>query len=133
MWKCAQEAISGSGAATDRAAAPMEKTDLGAVLVADGSDCLLCFVERPLTRKNTAVLVAIAVADHHLLDRPALREREDLGAIGLVKGKAALCHRMGKKRLNEPRAALKVVKCLEKRNHRKSAKQALRSPPHEAG
>ena len=70
-------------------------------LLAYCRDRVLCFVEGPLTRENTAVLVAIAIADHHLLDGPALRQREDLRAIGLVKGQAALCHRMGKKRLDE--------------------------------
>src|SRR5215207_5182443 len=132
MRKCAEETMSGSCTAAYRAASPMKETDLGALLFADGSDRVLGFVKRPLTCENTAIFVAIAVADHHLLDGPALREREDLRAVGLVEGKAALCHRVRKKCLDQTCAALKVVKRLEKRDHRESAKKALGSPAHQA-
>ena len=110
-----------SGAATDCSPAAVEEADLRSVGVARRSDGGLRLVERPLAGENSAILVAVAVADHDLLDGPALGQGENFGAIGLVKGEAALRYRMGEERLDETSAALEVVKGLEERNDGESA------------
>ena len=110
-----------SGAATYCSASAVEEADLRSMGVAHRSDSRLRLVERPLTGENSAILVAVAVADHDLLDGPALGQGENFGAIGLVKGEAALCYRMREECLDEASAALEVIKGLEERNDRESA------------
>ena len=76
MRKSPEEAVSRSGAAADCSSAPVEETDFCSMCGAGRSDGSLCLVERPLAGKNPAVLVAVAIADHDLLDGPSLgRER----------------------------------------------------------
>ena len=67
-----EEAMGRTGAAADRATATVEEADRDARLGTDAGQGLLGAVETPQARQDAAVLVAVAVADHHLLTRRPL-------------------------------------------------------------
>ncbi len=64
-----------TAAAADRAAAAVEEAQLDAAAVGEGCDeRALALVQRPVRREVAAVLVAVGVAEHHLLQVAARRE-----------------------------------------------------------
>ena len=79
-----EEAVSRAGASADCSPTPVEETNFSPVCGSGRSDRGLRLVERPLAGENPAVLVAVAVADHHLLHGP-----------GSVGGRAPLRGRSG--------------------------------------
>src|SRR5688500_5027667 len=98
----------------------MEKADAHAALAPGLGERRLRTVQPPLARENAAVLVAVAVADHHLLHR--LRGAPDCALIL----QAASRHRVFEKLPQDRRAALEILDRFEKRYDRKRADQSGR-------
>ena len=107
-------------AAADRAAAPMEKRDRDAFLDAHRREPRLRFVELPVRRQKAAVLIAVGIADHHLLQ------------IALTLG-AALDDRYPQQLAHDRRRVSQVGNGLEQRHDRQRAIDALRTLAHKPG
>ena len=61
-------AVRRAAATSDRAAASVEQAEANAVPAADVAQAPLRLVDLPLRRRDTGLLVRVAVAQHHLLD-----------------------------------------------------------------
>ena len=75
-------------------------------------------MKSPLASQNSAILVAVAVADHHLLD----------GKVAVPAVQRGLGHRFGKEFPEEFRAAFQIIKRLEERHDRKGRGDASVAP-----
>jgi hypothetical protein len=69
--ECIQEEVCRAGSTADRATAPVEESQSNARVGSDLGHGFLGLVEAPLAGHDAAILVAVAVADHDLLDRHA--------------------------------------------------------------
>ena len=69
-------AVRAPAAAPDRAAASVEQAEVDAVLAAHAAERLLRLVQRPVRHPVAAVLVAVRVAEHDLLEAAARVELE---------------------------------------------------------
>ena len=67
-YGCARIAVRRAAATSDRAAASVEQAEANAVPAADVAQAPLRLVDLPLRRRDTGLLVRVAVAQHHLLD-----------------------------------------------------------------
>src|SRR5512144_3068533 len=87
-----EESMGGTRSSADGPTATVEETDAGAGFPTDGGERFLGPVQHPKTGENTAVLVAVAVTDHHLLHRRCQT------VSALLVGKAPSCDWMIEKR-----------------------------------
>src|ERR1039458_5414364 len=62
--------MGGTGAAANGSAPAMEKPQIDAGIASRGGQPDLSLSQVPMTRENATILVAIAVADHDLQQRP---------------------------------------------------------------
>src|SRR5262252_3198817 len=97
------EPVLGSAATAHRAAAAVEKADMHAGVTSGSRERRLGAVHRPQAGEDPAVLVAVAVPDHHLLYSFAR------SALATLNVEAARRHRMPKERAQDLRAALEIV------------------------
>jgi hypothetical protein len=84
--------VGGAGAAADGAAAPVEEDDVNVRVAANGRKALLGPMKPPLAGQDATVLVAVAVADHHLL----LRQRCDAGSLRGCAARGRMLQEVGK-------------------------------------
>ena len=120
------EAMLRSAAPAHGAAAAVKKADAYAGLPADADQRRLRAVQRPEAGQNPAVLVAVAVADHHLLHEVIA------AALAPLFLQAPHGHRMLEEGAQDVRAAREVVDRLEQRHDRQAAGQTVRRADREA-
>src|SRR5580698_8994703 len=65
-----QENAGGSGPTPDGSAAAMRESHIDMGLASHRDQTLLRFSQIPMAGEDATVLVAVAVADHHFLERP---------------------------------------------------------------
>ena len=111
-------AVGRAAAAPDRAAAAVEQVQADARLPARGGQRALRFVQLPVRGDEPAVLVAVRVPDHHLLQVAPGRE------VPAVDGQR-------EEPAHEVAAAVQVVDGLEQRHHLQVAAQSTAVQPRE--
>ncbi len=110
----------------------MKEADLHTRLASDLGQGALRLVERPLARKYATVLIAVAVAYHHLLHGQfTVLEGFFIRAFAL-KIEAAYRHRMRKKTSHDAGPVFQIVKGLKERDNGQVAHKPMLSPSREA-
>ncbi len=113
-----EETVRRPGPSADRAAASVKEADAHPGLVAERGEGGLRPVQRPLAGEDAAFLVAVAVADHDLLDRG--------GPGGAHGAQAALRNRVREESAHDGRRAFEVFGSFEERGHGQATNQPLR-------
>ena len=125
VWLRADEAVGRPSAAADAAAASVEKENIDAMLSSRFDQALLGAVEAPEARDDAAILVAVAVADHHLL-------RRFFSFVQLLLQRdAAARDRMREEAVENLVAAFEVIDGFEERHHRNRAGVAVAVRHHQ--
>ena len=121
------EPVRRTGTPADRTAPAVEEPNADTMLDADPGHGGLCPVQAPQTGGYAAVLVAVAVADHHLLDRL-------VRPIGrLPPRQAGPGYRMRQEMIQDVGCSLEIVDGLEQRDHRQQADRLPVLKPQQAG
>ncbi len=119
-----EEAMGRPCTAADRATSTVEEADRDAHLGTDPSQGFLGAVQTPEARQDAAVLVAVAVADHHLLTRWPL--------IGGTCAERAPRDRVFEECSQDLGAPLQIIDRLEQGDHRQQATNITVLPAQQA-
>ena len=128
-----QKTVGRSCSSADCAAASVKEADFDTCIASDLGQGALRLVECPLTGEDTAILVAIAVADHDLLNGQAALFGGFFIRAFAVKIKALRRDRMYQELPDDAGSLLQVIEGLEKRDNREVAHEAILRPPCQAG
>ncbi len=119
--------VCGTGPAADGAAAAVKEAQVDLGAACHGSQLNLRLAKVPVARQDAAVLVAVAVADHDLLQRAGT-------LLALLKvPQRALGHGMSKEILEHTSAIFQVANGFEQGRNGDFAHQPLRRYAHQSG